>query len=206
MYLSSTAKQEGWLKKRWHTITTLWWHFSNRFIYSPASLFFLFPIVSLGDADINICAFEPWKLIIYERINKVGLPVVLRTAWKRNKTELMILKFLLTSWHYLNYGSFHSIHLSDRTMSYIYSARCGNKMSRRRGLEDSTDCVFLRIKDHILVTATKHFPSFLDKKPGINKSPWITCPHATGPYTQSLWAPFLSRTLSLTHLLKHVDK
>lgn len=63
-----------------------------------ASLFsFFLMIVNMENADINIWAFEPWKLIIYERINKAS--VVLKTAWKRNKTELMLLEFLLTSWH-----------------------------------------------------------------------------------------------------------
>ncbi len=72
---------------------------TDSLILRLASLFFLFlMIVNMGNADINIRAFEPWKLIIYERINKV--PAVLKTAWKSNKTELMLLEFLLTSWHY----------------------------------------------------------------------------------------------------------
>lgn len=82
-----------------HTYSIVLWDFSDNLIYcmSCFSFFLFLATVNTKNADINIWAFEPWKLIIYERINKV--PVVLKTAWKSNKTELILLEFLLTSWH-----------------------------------------------------------------------------------------------------------
>lgn len=141
MYLSNTDEQEGWFEKEMthnrpsvheYTVMTLcrqihllyvWLVFFSR----PSLLFNTEP------ADINIWAFEPWKLIIYERIDKV--PVVLKAAWKSNKTELMLLEFLLTSWHYLDD---HRSHLKHRTR-YNYWREYGIKMSGSRIIEERTE-------------------------------------------------------------------
>lgn len=144
MYLSSTAEREGSFKKRWHTQWARhpYIHCSDTFqtdsltvCLAPLSLLFVL-IVHTKNEDINIWAFEPWKLIIYERINKV--PVVLKTAWKSIKTELMLLEFRLTSWHYLDYESFsrNSLKRWKQELRLFSRTRKSNEWRQNRGAED----------------------------------------------------------------------
>lgn len=78
-----------------YTVMTLFRQIHLMSGFSNCCFYLSLVIVNMDNSDINIWAFEPWKLIIYEGINKV--PVMLKTAWKSNKTDLMLLQFLLTS-------------------------------------------------------------------------------------------------------------